>query len=218
MKGRTASGSPATVGIQSPSGRRNRGSGVNYCSHCGAEVGVRVPEGDNRPRHVCGACGTIHYQNPKVVVGCIPEWGDRILLCRRAIEPRYGFWTLPAGFMERGETTQDGAARETYEEALARVEVLSLYTLFNLPHIDQVYLLFRSRLLDLGFGPGEESLEVRLFAEAEIPWGEIAFPVIRETLKLYFADRKAGGFPLRSGDIVRSPDDPRHYRVCVYGG
>lgn len=127
---------------------------MNYCSQCGAEVGVRVPEGDNRPRHVCGACGTIHYQNPKVVVGCIPEWGDQILLCRRAIEPRHGFWTLPAGFMERGETTQGGAARETLEEAQARVEVLNLYTLFNLPHIDQVYMLFRSRLLDLGFGPG----------------------------------------------------------------
>jgi ADP-ribose pyrophosphatase YjhB (NUDIX family) len=153
-----------------------------------------------------------------VVVGCIPEWGDRILLCRRAIEPRHGFWTLPAGFMERGETTQDGAARETFEEAQARVEVLSLYSLFNLPHIDQIYMLFRSRLLDLDFHPGEESLEVRLFEEAEIPWSEIAFPVVRETLKLYFADRKTGAFPLRSGDITRSPDDPRRYRVCIHGG
>jgi len=191
---------------------------MNYCSQCGAEVGVRVPEGDNRPRHVCGACGAIHYQNPKVVVGCIPEWGDQILLCRRAIEPRYGLWTLPAGFMERGETTQDGAARETLEEAHARVEVLDLYTLFNLPHIDQVYLLFRSRLLDLGFGPGAESLEVRLFQEAEVPWGELAFAVVKETLKLYFADRATGRFPLRSGDIVRHPEDPRRYRVRVHGG
>jgi ADP-ribose pyrophosphatase YjhB (NUDIX family) len=191
---------------------------MNYCSQCGAEVGVRVPEGDNRPRHVCGACGTIHYQNPKVVVGCIPEWGDQILLCRRAIEPRYGLWTLPAGFMERGETTHDGAARETLEEAHARVEVLDLYTLFSLPHIDQVYMLFRSRLLDLGFGPGTESLEVRLFDEAEIPWREIAFPVVKETLKLYFADRGTGHFPPRFGDIVRAADDPRRYRIRVHGG
>jgi ADP-ribose pyrophosphatase YjhB (NUDIX family) len=191
---------------------------MNYCSQCGAEVGVLVPEGDSRPRHVCGACGTIHYQNPKVVVGCIPEWGDQILLCRRAIEPRYGLWTLPAGFMERGETTQDGAARETLEEAHARVEVLDLYTLFSLPHIDQVYLLFRSRLIDLGFGPGAESLEVQLFREAEVPWGALAFAVVKETLKLYFEDRRAGGFPLRSGDIVRDQDDPRRYRVRIHGG
>jgi len=191
---------------------------MNYCSQCGAEVGVRVPEGDNRPRYVCGACGTIHYQNPKVVVGSIPEWEDRILLCRRAIEPRLGLWTLPAGFMERGETTQDGAARETLEEARARVEVLGLYTLFNLPHIDQVYLLFRGRLLDLDFGPGPESLEVRLFREEEIPWGGLAFAVVKETLKLYFADRSRGGFALRSGDILRHPEDPRRYRVRLLGG
>ncbi len=191
---------------------------MNYCSACGARLGVRVPDGDNRPRHVCGACGTIHYQNPKVVVGCIPEADGRILLCRRAIEPRHGLWTLPAGFMERGETAQEGAARETLEEAGARVEVLDLYTLFSLPHIDHVYLLFRSRLLDRDFGPGAESLEVGLFGEAEVPWGQLAFAAVRETLKLYFADHRAGRFPLHSGDIVRDRDDPAHYRVSFHGG
>jgi ADP-ribose pyrophosphatase YjhB (NUDIX family) len=152
------------------------------------------------------------------VVGCIPESDGRILLCRRAIEPRYGLWTLPAGFMERGESAQDGAARETLEEARARVEVLHLYTLFSLPHIDQVYLLFRSRLLDAEFGPGPESLEVRLFDEDEVPWAQLAFAVVTETLKLYYADRRAGCFPLRSGDIVRDRDDSGRYRVSMHGG
>lgn len=158
----------------------------------------------------------VHYQNPKVVVGCIPAWEDKILLCRRAIEPRSGLWTLPAGFMERGETTQAGAARETLEEANARVEVGPLYSLFNLPHIDQVYLLFRSRLLDLDFYPGEESSEVRLFSEAEIPWGELAFPVVRETLLLYFRDRVTGYQGMYSGDIVRDRDGVRRYRIRIH--
>ena len=143
--------------------------------------------------------------------GCIPIWKDQVLLCRRAIEPRQGLWTLPAGFMENGETAQQGAARETLEEANARVEVGSLYTLFNLPHIDQVYLLFRARLLDRGFGPGDESLEVRLFREAEIPWDEIAFPVVGETLRLFFADAGRGEFPLRGGTIERVSETPRRY-------
>ncbi len=158
----------------------------------------------------------VHYQNPKVVVGCIPAWEDKILLCRRAIEPRSGLWTLPAGFMERGETTQAGAARETLEEANARVEVGPLYSLFNLPHIDQVYLLFRSRLLDLDFYPGEESSEVRLFSEAEIPWGELAFPVVRETLVLYFRDQVTGYQGMYSGDIVRDRDGVRRYRIRIH--
>ena len=190
---------------------------MKYCSQCGFAVAIKVPAGDDRPRHVCEACGSIHYSNPKVVVGCIPEWEDRILLCRRAIEPRYGLWTLPAGFMENGETTQQGAARETREEANARVEVGALYSLFNLPHINQVYLVFRSRLLDLDFGPGSESLEVRLFSEAEIPWSEIAFPVIQETLGLYFRDRSQGRFALHTGDIVRIGGDIRRYEVTLHG-
>ena len=189
---------------------------MKYCSQCGAQLEFKVPEGDDRPRFVCPECASIHYQNPKMVVGCIPVWEDRILLCRRAIEPRYGLWTLPAGFMENGETSQQGAARETLEEANARVEVGGLYSLFNLPHIDQVYMLFRSQLLDLDFSPGKESLEVNLFREEEIPWEAIAFPVVQETLKLYFTDHKAGGFPLRSGTIVRLPGSPRRYRTTIH--
>ncbi|MEW8041249.1 MAG: NUDIX hydrolase [Candidatus Thiodiazotropha endolucinida] len=188
---------------------------MKYCSHCGAEVEVRVPEGDNRPRHVCIICSTVHYQNPKIVVGCIPVWEQQILLCRRAIEPRYGLWTVPAGFMENGETSQQGAARETLEEACAQVEVEGLYTLFNLPHINQVYLLFRSRLLDLDFAAGEESLEVKLFDEQEIPWEKLAFPVIKESLKLYYADRESGKYPLRSGTIIRAAGSARSYRIIL---
>jgi ADP-ribose pyrophosphatase YjhB (NUDIX family) len=188
---------------------------MKFCSQCGAEVEINIPKGDNRPRHVCISCGVIHYQNPKIVVGCIPVWEDKVLLCRRAIEPRYGLWTVPAGFMENGETSQQGAARETQEEACAEVEVESLYTLFNLPHINQVYLLFRSRLLNLDFTAGEESLEVGLFEEAEIPWDEIAFPVVKETLRLYFSDRESGRFPLRGGTIERLPGEGRRFRILL---
>lgn len=177
---------------------------MKYCSHCGEEVSIHVPPGDSFPRHVCTVCGRIHYQNPKMVVGSIPEWEDRILLCRRAIEPRYGLWTLPAGFMENGETTAEGAARETREEAGAHIELGPLYTLFNLPHIDQVYLMFRARLLDLDFKPGHETLEARLFTEQEIPWDQLAFRTIRATLELYFSDRTRGSFEFHFGDI-RSP-------------
>ncbi len=138
-----------------------------------------------------------------MVVGCIPEWQDRILLCRRAIEPRHGLWTLPAGFMENGETTQQGAARETLEEACARVEIGKLYTLFNLPDINQVYLMFRARLLDLEFAAGSESLEVKLFREEEVPWDQLAFATIRETLTHYYADRRRGDFGFHVADIRR---------------
>ena len=164
-------------------------------------------------RHVCDECGEIHYQNPKVVTGCIPEWQDKILLCKRAIEPRYGYWTLPAGFMENSETLQDGAARETMEEANARVEVSQLYTTFNLPHIDQIYMMFRGTLLNLDFHPGEESLEVALFNEEDIPWGELAFPVIAETLHFYFDDRRTGDFQSRVADIRWISRELRRYEV-----
>ena len=176
---------------------------MKFCSECGSAVALRVPEGDHLPRHVCPGCGTIHYQNPKMVVGCIPEWEGKVLLCRRAIEPKYGLWTLPAGFMENGETTLEGAARETWEEAGARIEIGSLYSLFNLPDINQVYLMFRARLLDLDFQPGIESLETRLFTEAEIPWDEIAFRTVRTTLEHYFSDRRSGSFDFHFGDIRR---------------
>jgi len=174
---------------------------MKFCSNCGAPVALKIPAGDSLPRHVCGACGTIHYQNPKMVVGCIVEWEDRILLCKRAIEPRYGLWTVPAGFMENGETTYQGAVRETLEEANARIEIGPLYALYNIPHISQVYILFRAQLLDLDFSPGIESLEVRLFEEQDIPWDELAFRPVRFTLQNYFADRKAGNFQFRLGDL-----------------
>jgi ADP-ribose pyrophosphatase YjhB (NUDIX family) len=190
---------------------------MKFCSDCGAEVRLAIPAGDHLPRHVCGSCGTIHYRNPKMVVGCIPEWvDDRILLCRRAIEPRYGLWTLPAGFMENGETVQQGAARETLEEAQARVAVGALYSMFNLPHIDQVYLLFRARLLNLDFGPGSESLEVALFDPADIPWDALAFPVVAESLRLFVADRANGIVGLRSGTIVRTPGEHMRYRIELH--
>jgi ADP-ribose pyrophosphatase YjhB (NUDIX family) len=174
---------------------------MNFCSHCGAPVVLKIPAGDNLPRHVCEACGTIHYQNPKMVVGCIAEWEDRIVLCRRAIEPRYGLWTLPAGFMENHETVAEGAMREALEEAGARVEIGALYSLFNLAHINQVYLLFRARLLDLDLRPGNESLDVRLITEGEVPWDSLAFRTIRETLRHYYDDRRQGVFHFRIGDI-----------------
>lgn len=173
---------------------------MNYCNECGAKVGQRIPEGDNRLRYVCNRCETIHYQNPKIVAGCIPEWEQKILLCRRAIEPRHGLWTLPAGFMENGETTIEAAERETYEEALAKLTDVQLYAMYNLPHISQVYIMYRGRLVDGLAAPGSESLEVQLFTENEIPWDELAFPVIKKTLEAYFADRSKGLFPVREGN------------------
>ena len=174
---------------------------MNFCCNCGARVERRVPPGDSLPRFVCVSCATVHYENPKIVVGCIPEWDDAILLCRRAIEPRNGMWTVPAGFMENGETTAQGALRETLEEANARVEILGLYALFNIPHINQVYMLFRSRLLDLDFHAGAETLEARLFGESEIPWDALAFATVRRTLRHYFDDRRAGEFRFHMGTI-----------------
>jgi ADP-ribose pyrophosphatase YjhB (NUDIX family) len=177
---------------------------MKFCSNCGAEVALKIPAGDTLPRHVCDACSTIHYLNPKMIVGCIAEWENRILLCRRAIEPRHGLWTVPAGFMENGETTMQGAARETLEEANARVEIGPLYAMYNIPHINQVYILFRARLLDLDFSAGSESLEVRLFDEAEVPWEQLAFATVRNTLTHYYADRKAGEYRFHLGTIERT--------------
>ncbi len=174
---------------------------MNFCNQCGAPVARRIPDGDSLPRYVCDACNIVHYENPKILVGCIPEWEDRILLCKRAIEPRYGLWTLPAGFMENHETTQQGALRETLEEANARVEIGPLYALYNLPHANQVYLLFRARLLDLDFSAGSESLETRLFVEAEIPWEKIAFRTIQRTLTHYYEDRRRGSYGFHIGTM-----------------
>lgn len=173
-----------------------------------------MPQDDHRERFVCTACTIIHYQNPKIIVGAIPEWEDgRILLCLRAIEPRYGLWTLPAGFMENGETTQQGAARETLEEANARVQVGDLYAIYNLPYINQVQMLFRAKLLDLDFSPGVESLQVKLFTEEEIPWDALAFRPVKYALKNYFADRQAGEFKFRMGDLEPSKHNP-HGCAC----
>lgn len=176
---------------------------IRYCNHCGESVSLLTPAGDNRNRHVCDVCGQIQYQNPKVVCGCIPVWQKRILLCRRAIEPRKGLWTLPAGFMENGETIQHGAARETMEEACAEIAGQTLYGIYNLPRVNQVYVMFLAKLTgENNFAPGAESLEVRLFEEAQIPWGEIAFRVIRLTLERYLAERKSGNFSVAVEDIA----------------
>ncbi len=171
---------------------------MKFCSNCGATLTFTVPPGDNRERHVCNDCDTIHYVNPRIITGCLPVWDDRVLLCLRAIDPRKGYWTLPAGFLENGETIAAGAARETEEEANARVADLELYTVFSLPHISQAYMFYRAQLSDLDFSSGEESLDVRLFKEHEIPWNNLAFPVITKSLQYYFEDRKSGQFQIRS--------------------
>jgi ADP-ribose pyrophosphatase YjhB (NUDIX family) len=174
---------------------------INFCSVCAAPVVVRVPPDDCLPRHICDQCGTIHYRNPRIIVGSLPAWGDEVLLCRRAIEPRHGLWTLPSGFMENAETTAQGAIRETLEEACARIELGDLYTLISVPRVNQVHIVYRARLLDLDFAPGAESLEVELFGENEIPWAQIAFRTIEQTLRHYFADRSAGQFVIHTGEI-----------------
>lgn len=176
---------------------------MNFCSSCGEKVSLVIPEGDNRHRYVCASCETIHYENPKIVTGCIAEWQDKILLCKRAIEPRYGRWTLPAGFMENAETNLEGAARETAEEANAEVENMKLFSVFSIAHINQVYTMYRGDLVDGAASPGIESLEVALLSEQEIPWQEIAFQVITETLKLYYQDKKQGSFKTHYGDIIK---------------
>jgi ADP-ribose pyrophosphatase YjhB (NUDIX family) len=174
---------------------------MKFCSQCGAPVTLRVPPGDTLERHVCNACHVIHYQNPRMVVGCIVEWDDRVLLCRRAIEPRHGLWTVPAGYLEKGETIEQGAERETLEEANARIEIGPLYAVYNIPHIGQVYLLFRARLLDASVHPGAETLEVGLYTETEIPWDQLAFATVRNTLQHYFSDRRRGEFQFHMGTI-----------------
>lgn len=159
---------------------------MNYCSHCGKTVALKIPPGDNRERYVCNNCGMIHYQNPNNVAGAILVWQDKVLLCKRAIEPRYGLWTLPAGFMENNETVHQAAIREAIEEANVMAGPLKLFGVFSMPYISQVHLIFSGRLLSDAVSPGEESLEVGLFAQDQIPWNELAFPVIKHSLDLYF--------------------------------
>ena len=178
---------------------------MNFCIKCGASVSMIVPDGDTRERAVCDNCGHIHYVNPRIVTGCLPVHKDQVLLCKRAIEPRYGFWTLPAGYLENGETVAVGAARETMEEANANVTGLELYTVFSLPHISQIYMFFLSELNKAEFSSGEESLEVKLFSEDEIPWDSLSFPVVTQTLEFFFKDRKTSAFPLRYIDLLFKP-------------
>lgn len=185
---------------------------MKFCSECAAPVSLAIPAGDNRPRYVCGNCATIHYQNPKMVLGSIPVWerdGElKVLLCKRAIEPRHGYWTLPAGFMENNETTAEAAIRETQEEAGANIALGQLFSLLNVARVHQVHMFYLATLLDLDFAPGEESLEVQLFSEAEIPWDDLAFPTIHTTLELFFADRvkirEGGSYGFHTQDILRN--------------
>ena len=181
---------------------------MKFCHQCAGLLILRTPPGDDKPRHCCSECDTIFYLNPKNVVGTLPCFEDKVLLCKRAIQPRAGKWTLPAGYMENGESSLDGAIRETTEEAGASVIVKSdsLYTLFNLPKINQVYMFFRTELANLDFAAGIESLEVALFSEAEIPWREIAFPVVKSTLEHYFDDLRKNRFPVRMFDVHHTED------------
>ncbi|AKZ63681.1 ADP-ribose pyrophosphatase [Herbaspirillum hiltneri N3] len=193
---------------------------MKFCSECAHPVSLQIPPDDNRPRFVCGNCGAIHYQNPKMVVGSIPVWerdGEvRVLLCKRAIEPRHGYWTLPAGFMENSETTTEAAERETEEEAGARIKLGALFSLINVPHVHQVHFFYLAELLDLDYAAGTESLEVTMFREDEIPWAEIAFPTVEYTLRSFFADLARvktgdGVFGLHTDDIRKrmvQPEQP----------
>jgi len=178
---------------------------MKFCSECGHEVEQKVPEGDDRLRHVCLRCDTIHYQNPRIIVGTLPIYEDKVLLCRRAIEPRSGLWTLPAGFMENAETTVEGALRETWEEARARPKNEQLYRMYDLPHINQVYVFYRAELSEPEFASGPESLDVQLFAEHEIPWDDIAFRVVTATLSDYFSDRVDNRFEVKVTKIDLQP-------------
>jgi len=174
---------------------------IKHCRACGGTVRYETPADDNRDRATCSLCGTIHYENPLNVVGTLPVWDDRVLLCRRNIEPRRGLWTLPAGFMELGETTAEGAVRETVEEAGARIEMQGLFTMLNVVRVGQVHLFYRARLLDTDFAPGPETIEAQLFAEPDVPWHEIAFRTSRRTLELFFADRRTGTYGFHCADI-----------------
>ena len=179
---------------------------IKHCRECGIAVVYRLPDdGDTRKRAICTICSTVHYENPLNVVGTVPVWGktgEQVLLCKRNIEPRWGKWTLPAGFMELGETTAQGAARETDEEAGAEYEMQDLFTVMNVVRVGQVHFYYRARLLSPVFNPGHETIEARLFTEDEIPWDEIAFKTVKETLEHYFDDRRKGRFDTHVIDVA----------------
>lgn len=188
---------------------------VKFCNACGNSVDYRVPDGDHLPRHICPSCGHIQYFNPRVIVGCIPEWEDgRILMCRRNIEPRFGLWTFPAGFMELSETTGHGAAREAMEESQADVEVGDILAVINVPYVSQLYVIHRGRMRSAHHGPTPESSEVRLMTESEIPWNEIAFPTVFHSLKFFFSDRAAGVTGIHTLDLSYKPRKPREQEVA----
>ena len=168
---------------------------MKFCSTCGQAVVHKTPAGDNRPRYCCEGCGAIHYENPRLVVGTVPVFEGKVLLCKRAIEPRYGFWTLPAGFMENGESVAEGAARETVEEAGAQIDIGALFSVLDVPHVHQVHVFYLANMRSAALDPGEETLEARLFDEAEVPWDLLAFPTVKNTLRWYFEDRQKGALP-----------------------
>lgn len=176
---------------------------IKHCKNCGTAVVYRQPDdGDTKNRAVCPACNTVHYENPLNVVGTVPVWGDKVLLCKRNIEPRKGKWTLPAGFMELDETTSEGAARETVEEAGAQFEMQSLFSVLSVPKVGQVHLFYRAKLTSDRFDPGYETQEAKLFTEAEIPWDEIAFRTVKVTLERFFADSALGTYSVHQVDIL----------------
>lgn len=181
---------------------------IHYCQKCGHGTTKKVPLGDSKIRQVCVACGTIHYENPKVICGALVIWENQILLCRRAIEPRYGLWTLPAGYMELAETMAEGAARETFEEAEAHINIEGLYCMYDIPHIGQIYALFKAQLKDGIFGAGPETIETRLFKEEDIPWDSLAFPSVKQTLRHYFKDKLNQHYPLHFETIHSEIDQP----------
>lgn len=187
---------------------------MKFCSDCGHSVTLTVPAGDHLPRHVCTQCGAIHYVNPKVIVGCVPEWQGRILMCRRNIEPRLGLWTFPAGFLELGETTGEGAARETLEEAQAEVDITGLLVAINVPYVSQIYMIYRGRMKSAHHGVTPESSETVLMAEEEIPWDDIAFPTIWHSLKFYFSDRARGVEDMHTLDLSVRPPRPQRAEVA----
>ncbi len=184
---------------------------MRYCNQCGSSVAWRIPEGEDSPRFVCNSCHTIHYQNPKMVIGAIPVLDDKLLLCRRAIEPCLGKWTLPAGYLENGETIEECARRESMEEAFAELDNMQPYTLLNLPFINQVYFMYRADLVNRDYRPGTESLDVKLVSPAEVPWDDLAFAVIREVLRIYTEDLEKGSFPFRVIDMEAPPKK----KICV---
>lgn len=175
---------------------------MKFCPSCAHPLEQRTPTGDQRPRYCCAGCGGIQYENPKLVVGTVPVWGNRVLLCRRAIEPSYGLWTLPAGFMENDESTAQGALRETQEEAGARVVLLGLFSLIDVEVARQVHLYYRAQLLDLDFSPGDETLELGLFGEEDIPWDTLAFQSVTLTLRAYFADANRNQWGVHTGSVA----------------